>query len=130
MTVKTLLGGYVLGERLYYIGPDQTYDDGDRVVHGKQGTVVGKSKRSWHAEDEFREQCGEHPVPLNELSRFAAAAAARRLYYRRETLLYRRKPRVPRIDDDEEPRLVHGEQGEVMGPHVDDWEGQFLMQFS
>ena len=35
-----LPGGYTIGEKLYYIGASETFDDGDRLVHGEQGVLV------------------------------------------------------------------------------------------
>ena len=31
----------MLGEKLYYTGANQSFDNGDRVVHGEQGEVMG-----------------------------------------------------------------------------------------
>ena len=36
-----LPGGYALGETLYYTAASYTFSDGDRLVHGQQGEVVG-----------------------------------------------------------------------------------------
>ena len=36
-----LPGGYVVGDKVYYTGTGQTFKDGDRLEHGKQGEVVG-----------------------------------------------------------------------------------------
>ena len=36
-----LPNGYVLGEKLYFVGIGQSLDDGDRVVHGQVGEVIG-----------------------------------------------------------------------------------------
>ena len=38
-----LPGGYKVGEKLYYIAETYTFDDGDRLVHGEQGEVIGPS---------------------------------------------------------------------------------------
>ena len=34
-------GGYKVGEKLYYNAENYTFDDGDRLVHGEQGEVIG-----------------------------------------------------------------------------------------
>ena len=36
-----LPGGYKLGEKVFYTGASQTWDDGDKLVHGQQGEVMG-----------------------------------------------------------------------------------------
>ena len=36
-----LPGGYVVSDKVYYTGTGDTFDDGDRLEHGKQGEVVG-----------------------------------------------------------------------------------------
>ena len=36
-----LLGGYTVGEQVYYTGSSHTFEDGDRLEHGKQGEVMG-----------------------------------------------------------------------------------------
>ena len=36
-----LPGGYAVGEQVYYTGAAGTFENGDRVVHGEQGEVVG-----------------------------------------------------------------------------------------
>jgi hypothetical protein len=36
-----LPGGYTVGEKVFYTGSSQTWDDGDKVAHGQQGEVVG-----------------------------------------------------------------------------------------
>ena len=36
-----LPGGYKVGEKLYFIGASQTFESGNRLVHGEQGEVMG-----------------------------------------------------------------------------------------
>ena len=36
-----LPGGYKVGEKVFFTGSSQTFADGDKVVHGHQGEVVG-----------------------------------------------------------------------------------------
>ena len=36
-----LPGGYTVGEQVYFTGTSQTFENGDRLVHGKQGEVAG-----------------------------------------------------------------------------------------
>ena len=45
-----LPGGYVLGEQVYYTGCSKTFEDGDRIEHGKQGEVVGPATSETHKE--------------------------------------------------------------------------------
>ena len=36
-----LVGGFTLGEQIYYTGPSETFESGDRIEHGQRGKVVG-----------------------------------------------------------------------------------------
>jgi len=36
-----LPGGYKLGEKVFFTGLSETFADGDKLVHGQQGEVVG-----------------------------------------------------------------------------------------
>ena len=36
-----LPGGYKLGDKVFFLGPNQAFADGDKLVHGQQGEVVG-----------------------------------------------------------------------------------------
>ena len=38
---ELLPGGYTVGEQVYFIGESHTFDDGDRLLHGGQGEIVG-----------------------------------------------------------------------------------------
>ena len=44
----TLPGGYKVGEKVFYMGPGETWDDGDKVVHGQQGEVTGPATLENH----------------------------------------------------------------------------------
>eukprot|EP00964_Phaeocystis_antarctica_P112754 scaffold76866_cov56-Phaeocystis_antarctica.AAC.5 len=36
-----LPGGYTMGEKVFYTGPSETCDDGNKLVRGQQGEVTG-----------------------------------------------------------------------------------------
>ena len=36
-----LPGGYTVGEKVFFTGSSQTFADGDKLVHGQQGEVMG-----------------------------------------------------------------------------------------
>ena len=42
----TLPGGYTVGEKVFFTGESKTWDDGDKLVHGQQGEVVGPGTSS------------------------------------------------------------------------------------
>ena len=44
----SLPGGYTVGEQVYVTGTSQTFEDGDRVEHGKQGEVAGPAAAESH----------------------------------------------------------------------------------
>ena len=43
-----LPGGYTVGEQVYFTGAGETFGDGDRLEHGKQGEVVGPAIAESH----------------------------------------------------------------------------------
>ena len=43
-----LPGGHELGDQLYYAGSNQTFESGDKLVHGQQGEVVGPATEGTH----------------------------------------------------------------------------------
>ena len=43
-----LPGGYAVGEQVYFTGTGETYESGNRVVHGQQGEVVGPATLESH----------------------------------------------------------------------------------
>ena len=38
---QALPGGYAVGDKVFFTGASYTFSDGDKVVHGQQGEVVG-----------------------------------------------------------------------------------------
>ena len=85
---------YVHGEMLYYTGANQTFDNGDRLVHGEQGEVMGPGTGQWEdrLEIKFPNNKGNIACTLNVVT--LSAAAAWRLQARRDALLHRSKPVV------------------------------------
>ena len=45
---QPLPGGYRVGEKVFYTGANQTTSNGDKVVHGQQGEVVGPATADTH----------------------------------------------------------------------------------
>ena len=43
-----LPGGYVVGDKVCYMGTGETFDSGNRLEHGKQGEVVGPATSETH----------------------------------------------------------------------------------
>ena len=43
-----LPGGYTVGEQVYFTRTSQTFENGDRAEHGKQGEVVGPATSKSH----------------------------------------------------------------------------------
>ena len=43
-----LPGGYTVGEQVYFTGPSQTLESGDRLEHGQQGEVLGPATLESH----------------------------------------------------------------------------------
>ena len=38
---QTFENGYTVGDKVYYMGTGETFENGDRLEHGTQGKVVG-----------------------------------------------------------------------------------------
>ena len=64
-----LPGGYKVGEKLYYTGASHTFDDGDRLVHGEQGEVMGPGNHEGQLLIKFPNNKGNINCTLDELSR-------------------------------------------------------------
>ena len=43
-----LPGGYTVGEKVFYTGLNHTFPNGDKLVHGQQGEVVGPATLETH----------------------------------------------------------------------------------
>lgn len=60
---KALEGGYAVGDVVYFIGFSCDLADGDRLVHGTQGEVIGPSTRTYNDDSgkEFLGICVQFP---------------------------------------------------------------------
>ena len=114
--------GYTLGEKLYFLGPSQTFECGDGLVHSEQGELIGLGDKDGHFWMQFPKNKDCVNVPFEEPLKLSAATAAGRLQSWREALLHRTESDVQNGD-----RLMHGEQGELMGPSHQ--EGCLSMSF-
>ena len=75
-----LPGGYKVGEKVFFTGSSQTFPNGDKVVHGQQGEVVGPATLETH---KGKGVCLRFPVNkfdvdcyLTQVRRLRAAPAA------------------------------------------------------
>ena len=48
MSRGPLPGGYTVGEKVFYTGPSHTFSDEYKLVHGKQGKVMGPAVSESH----------------------------------------------------------------------------------
>ena len=108
------LGGFSLGEKLYWIGtsePDR--GSGGRLVHGAVGKVMGSS--SIGKPDHILVQFAGHDVRINckltNLNRSPPPPLPGG--FSLSEMVYYLGPNLPRQRGD---RLVHGDRGEIMGP--------------
>jgi len=121
---SALPGGHDLGEQLYFTGPNHSFEDGDKLTHGKQGEVVGPATGE-HQGNGLKMQFPGNKVSINcSLSNL-----------RRE-----RPPPLPGDHDLGEQlywtgpsqsfksanTLAHGQQGEVVGPATGEHQGNGL----
>jgi len=110
-----LPGGHSVGEHLYYTGESFSHPNGDRVLHGAQGEVVGPAKSSTHVGKGVRLRLSgvrnASNVYLTSLSSEPPPAlpggysAGKHLFYLGQTITLKNGKRV-----------LHGEEGEVIGP--------------
>ena len=68
---ESMPGGYKVGEKLYFTGGSQTFESGDRLVHGEQGEVMGPGTGQWKGRllIKFPNNNDNAACPLDELSR-------------------------------------------------------------
>ena len=91
-----LPGGYKVGDKVFYTGAGYTFANGDKVVHGQQGEVMGPITREPHKGQGvavcFPGNKRHKDCLLTEVRRLRAASAATRPY----ALHTRRCMRTPR----------------------------------
>ena len=75
-----LPGGYTVGEKVFFTWESHTFYDGDKVVHGQQGEVVGPATAESHkgkgVKVRFPGNKGWVECCLNEVRRLRTAPAA------------------------------------------------------
>ena len=75
-----LPGGYKVGEKVFFTGASETFDDGDKLVHGGQGEVTGPATLETHkgkgVDVLFPGNKGYISCLLTEVRRLRAASAA------------------------------------------------------
>ena len=74
-----LPGGYKVGEKVFYTGASLTWDDGDKIVHGQQGEVMGPGNDEYEGKGvrvRFPGNKVNTSCLLTEVRRLRAASAA------------------------------------------------------
>ena len=74
-----LVGGFTLGEQIYYTGPSETFESGDRIEHGQRGKVVGPGSLAHKGKGVkvlFPGNKGRVDCYLTQVRRLRAASAA------------------------------------------------------
>ena len=75
-----LPGGYTLGDQVFFTGDSKTLTNGDKLVHGQQGEVVGPATLETHKGKGvavlFPGNKGSSNLPLLSVRRLRAAPAA------------------------------------------------------
>ena len=103
--------GYTLGEKLYFLGPSQTFECGDGLVHSEQGELIGLGDKDGHFWMQFPKNKDCVNVPFEELSRSpppplpGGYTLGEKLYFIGQSQTFSNGDRI-----------MHGEQGELMGP--------------
>ena len=81
---QALPGGYTVSEKVFYTGLNHTFPNGDKLVHGQQGEVVGPATLETHkgkgVNVRFPGNTASIGCFLNTVRRFRAASAATRPY--------------------------------------------------
>uniref|UniRef100_A0A0D3I0I5 Uncharacterized protein n=1 Tax=Emiliania huxleyi (strain CCMP1516) TaxID=280463 RepID=A0A0D3I0I5_EMIH1 len=120
-----LPGGHDLGDQLYYTGPSHSFESGDELVHGQQGEVVGPATEGTrqgnglvmlfpgnkgHVNCYLSRLSVEKPPPLP-----GGHDLGDQLYYTGSSHSF-----------ESGDKLVHGQQGEVVGPATGAHQGNGL----
>ena len=107
------LGGHELGEQLYYTGSSKSFENGDKLTHGQSGEVVGPATGE-HQGNGLKMRFPGNKVSINCsllcLSREKTPLpggheAGDQLYWTGLNQSF-----------ESGDKLVHGQQGEVVGP--------------
>jgi len=121
-----LPGNYKIGEKLYYIGANETFTTGNRLVHGEQGEVKGPGTGECEGRLLIRFPNNQSNIVcfVNQLS-YSPPPPLPGNYKIGEKLYYIGANEMVSNGD----HLVHGKQGEVKGPGTGEWEGRVLIKF-
>ena len=97
---QALPGGYKMGEKVFFTGSSETVSNGDKLVHGQQGEVVGpatlESVKGKGVDVRFPGKKANIECSLTSVRRLSAASAANRLRLTHATLpMPRAFPRQP-----------------------------------
>ncbi|EOD20550.1 hypothetical protein EMIHUDRAFT_101881 [Emiliania huxleyi CCMP1516] len=119
-----LPGGHELGDQLYYAGSNQTFESGDKLVHGQSGEVVGPATdfhqgnglqmlfpgNKGHVDCYLPQLSREKPPPLP-----GGHELGDQLYWTGSSHSF-----------ESGNKLTHGQQGEVVGPATGEHQGNGL----
>ena len=105
-----LLGGYRVGEPVYYTGKDGMANNGDRVVNGWRGVVAGPhmSLPDTHLMVKFEQNKGNVAEPRPSLSRLSPKVRLRRGRRAAASLRLAPRARPPRPGASRPPERPHG----------------------
>ena len=105
-----LLGGYRVGEPVYYTGEDYTDAWGDRAVNGWRGVVAGPGMgyEDSHLSVKFEQKKGNLAILLTELSRTDPKVRLRRGRRAGASLRLTPRARPPRPGASRPPERPHG----------------------
>ena len=110
-------------EKVYYIGVNDVWDDGDRLVHGELGEVMGPGDYDEELSIKFPNNRDAIDLKVRNLSYSpppplpGGFSIGEKLYYTGGNYFF-----------DNGDRLLPHEQGEVMGPSTS-VEGQLMLKF-
>ena len=125
-----LPGGYTLGEKVYYTETSEVLDNGDRLVHGEQGEVTGPGEEAGLLSIKFPNNKKHIDCSLDELSRSPPGplpggyTVGEKVYFVGASETIGNGDGYTSFNGD---RVVHGEQGEVMGLSTGEW-GENMLQ--
>ena len=118
-----LPGGFRLGQKLFFMGANQTLASGDRLTHGQQGEVVGHTilERCHALGMKFSENRQNVYCYIDELSESAPPPLPGGFTMGQE-LFYT----GPSHTFDNGERLTHAQQGEVVGSATSEGDAEGL----
>ena len=112
----TLPGGYRVGDTVFYAAPSEKLSNGDRVLYGEEGEIVGPATSETHKDNgvavKFSANTRAVSCYITQLGRTPPPTTLPGGYHVGDTVFYA----APNETFPNGDRLLYGEEGEIVGP--------------